>query len=179
MSFICKCGKNFDLVAALDAMAADQIGSSGMFLHTCASCGESSEGRLRPGRVEFGYNYWAGSLHWEAMAEIRLRGLKVRASEPDDLEIVLGKRRWRFGIRTVSRERYIVLERAFAVGRRLGELDFAQWNVAVAGIERGPDHHEPAADFVIAAGDFLTLTGPRPALIRAWHYINDGRPKRR
>lgn len=179
MPYTCKCGTGFDLVAALDAQPADHVGSEGAFFHRCAGCGEGIEGRLRSGRVELGYSYWAGSMHFEAMCEIRFRDLKVTASDPDDLDVVLGERRWHFGIRHVGRKRMIVLSQAFAAGKRLGELDFAQWNVTLEQVERGTERVNPAAELVIAAGDFLTVTGPGPALIHVWQYLNNGRPKGR
>lgn len=179
MPYTCKCGKACDLGAALDALAAEQMGRAGMFVYACYACGEKTEACLGAGRVEFGYSYWAGGMHWNAMQEVRLRGLKITRSDPDDIDVVLGDRQWHFGIRQLSRERVVVFQQAFAVGQRLGDLDFAQWNVAVTSVERRGNRLEPHAELLLAADDFITLAGPSPALVRAWHYLNDGKSRQR
>ncbi len=178
MAYTCKCGQDFDLVAFLDALPPGQMGSSGMFGHACSRCGERFEGRLRGGGFDVGYTYWAGSMHFETVQQVRVAGLKLTRSEPDDLKVVIGSRHWHFGIRHPSAKRFVIFDQAFANGKRIGELDFAQWNVSVTEIEREAARLPPGPDVVLAAGDFLCLVGPEPALNRAWHYLNDGKSKK-
>jgi len=177
MPSICDCGQKLDLIAALDALPTDGMGRSGMFVHSCSGCGQKIEVRLRNGKLEVGYSYFGGSMHFEVMRETRVTGLKITRSDPDDLDVGIGTRRWHFGIRHISRLRFVVLPQAFAAGKRLGELNFEQWGVTVMSIERGTQRIEPEPGIIIAPEDFLHLAGPDPALTRAWHYMNDGKSK--
>jgi hypothetical protein len=114
------------------------------------------------------------SLHFQPMNTCGVGGLKVTASDPNDLDVTLGARHWHFSIDTPSRLRFAVLGNAFAAGRALGELDFAQWGVVVERLERDGARFDPDAAFVLRSGDFLYLCGSAPALTRAWHTMNDG-----
>ncbi len=174
MPAICKCGQEINLVASLDALSSQVMGSSGMFVDTCRGCGETTEIRLRNGGFETGYSYFGGSMHFEAMQRVGVAGLKIRAFDPDDLEVTLGDRRWLFGIRHISHHRFVVFPQAFVAGKQLGTLNFKQWDVSVARVERGAERLDPTSELVVTAGDFLVLSGPAPALNRAWNYMNDG-----
>lgn len=147
-----------------------------MFVHACV-CGRKDEIRLGSGRFEVGYTYFGGSMHFDPVHTVRVAGLRITPSDPDDLEVVIGDRHWHFGIHHVSHQRFVVFARAFAAGKRLGDLNFQPWGVSVERVERGTGKLEPEPNLVVAAGDFLHLAGPQPALIRAWHYLNDGRPR--
>ena len=174
MAFPGLCGHAIDLPALLDATPRNGAGSSGMFFAKCPACGEGTELRLANGTATTGYSYFGGSLHFEPMKTCRVAGLKVTASDPDDLDVTLGARHWHFSIDTPSRLRFVVLGNAFAAGRALGELDFAPWGVVVEKVERDGARFDPDAAFTLQPGDFLYLCGPAPALTRAWHYMNDG-----
>ena len=175
MGYICQCGQAFDLVAALDQRAADSIGRSGMFSPTCVSCGESFELRLKNGGYDVGYWYFGGSMHFEAMHAVRVRAMTVAKGDPDDLDVTVGERYWHFGIRRLSRQRFIVFPQAFAAGRPLGALDFSRFDVIVLALVRAQLRIAYDSDTLVQPEDFLHLEGPAPALTRAWHYMNDGR----
>jgi hypothetical protein len=175
MSYICQCGQVFDLVAALDQKAADSIGCSGMFSPACVRCGESFEVRLKSGGYDVGYSYFGGSMHFEAMHAIRVRGMSVSKGDPDDLDVRIGDRHWHFGMRRLSRQRFIVFPQAFAAGRPLGALDFARFDVSLLALERAQVSMACDSGTLVQAEDSLHLEGPAPALTRAWHYMNDGR----
>lgn len=179
MPYTCSCGRKFDLAAALNALPPDGMGSSAMLVPKCAGCGESIEMRLRSGSFDVGYSYWGGSMHFETIAKIRVPKLRITPSDPDDLEVVLGDRHWHFGIRQLSHRRFVIFAQAFANGRRLGDIDFAQWNVIVTGVDRAEQAIAASPELVLAAGDFVHLAGPEPALVRAWHYLNDGKSRNR
>ena len=44
---------------------------------SCPECHGALEFRVRPGRLELGYTYWAGSLHFEAVRSFRIAGLRL------------------------------------------------------------------------------------------------------
>jgi hypothetical protein len=174
MPYICDCGRKLDLIAALDALPTDQMGSSGMFCPACSVCGQSIEVRLRNSGFEVGYSYFGGSMHFESIKRVSVKGLKIAVSDPDDLGVILGDRQWHFGIRCLATARYMVFQQAFAVGKRLDVLDFSQWGVTFTGMRRNDVRLEHSPETVIEAGDFLCFSGPAPALTRVWLYINDG-----
>ena len=174
MPYVCDCGKKLDLIAALDALPADRMGSSGMFCPSCSSCGKSLELRLNNGSFVVGYSYFGGGMHFEPMKTIRLTGLKITRGDPDDLDVVIGKRRWHFGVTRFSNSRFIVFAQSFAAGKRLSQLNLGEWGVTVTAIERGRTCLEALPETVIESGDFLRLAGPAPALTRAWRYMNEG-----
>jgi len=171
------CGHAIDLPALLDATAPHGAGSSAIFYAKCVACGEGTELRLANGRVTTGYSYFGGSMHFEPVKIFRVGGLKVAVSDPDDLDVSFGERRWHFTVDTPSQLRFAVLGNAAAAGRALGELDFAQWGVAIRRVERNGATLEPDGAMVLRPGDFLHLHGPAPALTRAWHYMNVGKDR--
>jgi hypothetical protein len=180
MAYTCTCGTRFDLAAALDRLPPDQMGSAGRFVPACPGCGEQlMEISLRNGGFDAGYSYFGGSMHFEAVQRVRVKGMTITPADPDDLDVVIGERRWHFGIRHISRLRFCILSRAFAIGKRVDELDFAQWGVTLTGMEQDRVPVEYGNETVIQEGDFLWLSGPDPALTRAWHYLNDGKPMAR
>lgn len=178
MPYRCDCGTVLALDALLDALPAHGTGSSRMIKTRCPGCDTPMEIRLGNGRFEVGYSSFGGSVHFEAMKEVKLPGLHVVPGPPDDLDVTIGARHWHFSVPSTARQRFIVLDLAFAAGKRLGDLDFAQWGVDVEAVERNARRVEPASDVVIAGGDFLHLRGPEPALINAWRYVNDGGTRR-
>jgi len=175
MTYRCTCGAVLDLVALLDSLPEDGTSAARMVGTRCPGCRAPLELRLGNGRFEVGYSYFGGSVHFEVMNEVRVPGLHVTPGSPDDLDVTLGDRHWHFSVRTLSHQRFIVLNGAFAAGERLDALNFAQWGVEVESLERNATRLEPAGDFTLSAGDFLRLCGPAPALTLAWHYLNDGR----
>jgi len=174
MSYTCDCGQKFDLIGALELLSSDRMGKSGMFSSVCLTCGTSIEIRLKNNGFEVGYSYFGGSMHFESMKRVSVKGLKIKPSDPDDLDVAIGDRQWHFGIRHLTSSRFCVFTRAFAAGKRVEELDFNQWNVTLTGVERDHAPLDYSKATVIQGEDFLCLTGLSPALTRAWHYINDG-----
>lgn len=57
-------------------------------LHTapCPHCDSVIEYRAFAGAIEVGYTYWAGSLHFESVARLPVRGLR-RGSPESVLEL--------------------------------------------------------------------------------------------
>lgn len=51
--------------------------SNGLHICACPHCATSIECRIRSGELEVGYTYWAGSLHFEGVAALPVRGLRV------------------------------------------------------------------------------------------------------
>jgi hypothetical protein len=174
MPYSCQCGQEFDLIAALEALPSDRMGRSGMFSPACSSCGQNLEIRLKNNAFEVGYSYFGGSMHFEVMKTVSVKGLTIEPTDPDDLEVTIGSRHWHFAIRQLTSSRFCVFPRAFAAGRRVNELDFAQWGVTLTGLERGRVPVEFVPETIIEAEDFLHLSGLAPHLTCAWHYINDG-----
>jgi hypothetical protein len=172
--YICECGQPLDLARVLDVVPSDGMGSSAQFSPACSGCGRSVEVRLSDGFFDVGYTYSSGSPHFEPVQRVVLDRLAVTPSDPDDVEVTIGDRRWQFGVRRNSSARYCAFARAFAAGRAVGDLGFATCGVSLTGIEHGGERRTPLADTIVEAGDFLYLSGPAPALTRAWHYINDG-----
>lgn len=64
------------LVRATDAYA------EGMRLYTsrCPNCATPIEYTAGSGHVDVGYTYWAGSMHFESMARLRVAGLREAGS---------------------------------------------------------------------------------------------------
>lgn len=46
----------------------------------CPQCDTELEFRVRSGGLDFGYTYWSGSFHFEAMETVRLPGIRKRRS---------------------------------------------------------------------------------------------------
>ncbi len=46
----------------------------------CPSCHATVEFRIGPGCLEFGYTYWAGSLHFEGVSTFPVPGLRLVVS---------------------------------------------------------------------------------------------------
>jgi hypothetical protein len=130
--------------------------------------------RLKNGGYDVGYSYFGGSMHFEALQRVSIRGLTITVSDPDDLTVTVGNRQWHFGIRQLTHSRFCVFPRAFAAGKRMDELDFDQWGVTFTGIVRNKLRLEHDRETQIEPDDFLCLSGPAPALTCAWHYMNDG-----
>lgn len=60
---------------------------------TCPLCNSVTETRLRPGAIEMGYTYAAGSAHFCSMIEVSVPGLEVQA-DTGEMTIELGEQRW-------------------------------------------------------------------------------------
>ena len=73
-----------------------------MFSPPCRGCGQSIEVRLKNGGYEVGYSYFGGSLHFESMQRVSIKGMKIAAFDPDNLDVTIGNRQWHFGIRRPS-----------------------------------------------------------------------------
>ena len=175
----CDCGHALDLTAALDAMSPEAARSDGRIYLQCPGCGEGLDMRLGSGRVEVGYDYFGGSMHFEVLKTLKVAGLKAVPGEPDDLDVTLRGKRWHFGNRTPSHLRFIVFGNAWASGRKLAELEFGQWDVTVEWVERGEDRLEPDPGLEIRPDDFLHLRGLARSLTRAWYYMNEGPANRK
>lgn len=70
------CSKPFPREAFLAAVSgystSTDSGSS-----SCPECHAALEFRVRPGCLELGYTYWAGSLHFESVSSFRIAGLRL------------------------------------------------------------------------------------------------------
>jgi hypothetical protein len=174
MGWRCACGSELDIAAALDALPRDGIGSSGLAGLRCSGCGASVETRLHGGGYTVGYSYAAGGFHFEPVQRVQVRGMTVTATEPDGLEVRIGTRIWTFSVDRPSRLRCAVLPGTFAAGKPLSQLDFTRFGVVVEKFERDSMETPPEPVMVLAAGDFLHLLGPAPALTRAWRYLCEG-----
>jgi hypothetical protein len=61
----------------------------GIFTGICPSCNDGLESRVGAGKIELGYTYWAGSMHFEGVVEHRVTGLR-RADREGAITIELG-----------------------------------------------------------------------------------------
>ncbi|GMU44811.1 MAG: hypothetical protein IT479_16195 [Xanthomonadales bacterium] len=76
------CHGCFSAAALLAGCSGFQRGS-GLVGGQCPLCGQAFECRVGKGRIEIGYTYWAGSLHFEALSLARVAGLELdTASTP-------------------------------------------------------------------------------------------------
>ena len=87
-ALICpRCDEHVSPESLLAAVAGYSIATdSGSSL--CPVCHAAVEFRVRPGRLELGYTYWAGSLHFEALSSAPIAGLRL-VSENGALSAVL------------------------------------------------------------------------------------------
>ncbi len=70
------CSKPFSREAFLAAVSGySTLTDSGS--SSCPECHGALEFRVRPGCLELGYTYWAGSLHFEAVRSFRIAGLRL------------------------------------------------------------------------------------------------------
>ncbi len=103
MAWRCDCGEALGrvaLIAALDAVPVDRMGSAGMLSLPCPKCGRTMEARVRAGGFDVGFSYSSGSLHFEPLERISVHGLRVERPSPDTMEVTVGDRIWRFaGVR--------------------------------------------------------------------------------
>lgn len=60
------------LVRATDAYAP----AMRLYTSRCPECATPIEFQARAAHVEVGYTYWAGSMHFEAMAQLAVAGLR-------------------------------------------------------------------------------------------------------
>ncbi len=175
MNTPCNCRIKLDLADLLDSLPADALGHDAHGATTCTRCGEGFEFRLFNGRVETGYSYWAGAMHFEALAESRVAGLHLAPSAPDDLVITLGGRQWTFQRRVTSERFFAVLDNLWAAGHTLEELGLEALGVEVIGIERGHQLERTLERTAcLAPGERLLLRGCPMALDRAWQRMVRG-----
>lgn len=74
------CQQPFDVAAFLRA-AKHYATLTDSGHSTCPACGKEMEFRIGGGRLELGYTYWAGSLHFEGVASERVPGLRQTRDE--------------------------------------------------------------------------------------------------
>jgi hypothetical protein len=55
----------------------------------CPACGKGVEFRARGTRLELGWTYWAGSLHFEAVTEANVGAIRI-VCEGEDRAVELG-----------------------------------------------------------------------------------------
>lgn len=69
-----------DLLATVEGYnpVCDSVGAR------CPACAGSLELRVSGRTLAVGYTYWAGSMHFEAMAEVRVPGLERVACGPGE-----------------------------------------------------------------------------------------------
>jgi hypothetical protein len=53
----------------------------GIFTGNCPCCSEALEFQVGAGKIELGYTYWAGSMHFEGVVEHRVAGLRRADSD--------------------------------------------------------------------------------------------------
>lgn len=69
------CGKEMD-ASALFATATAAGDGTGAFVAACPHCAAGVEFQIRSGMLILGYTYFGGSLHFEGMVDVPLRGLR-------------------------------------------------------------------------------------------------------
>ena len=69
-----RCAATLDLPALLAGISYWR--GPGVFTGVCPACGEGLEFQVRAGAIEFGYTYWAGSMHFEGVRSHRVAGLR-------------------------------------------------------------------------------------------------------
>ncbi len=83
------CAKEFDPLAFLaTAVGYSLVTDSGMA--NCPVCRKSIDFRVRRHFIELGFTYWAGSLHFEGLATVRVTGLAI-ATEGETVAIRKGE----------------------------------------------------------------------------------------
>lgn len=88
----CTCGLALSAEALLDACVGV---SSTSWTGCCPGCNTSFNLRVASHTLEVGYEYWAGSLHFEGVASLAVRGLGCeRDAALKATRLTLGARRW-------------------------------------------------------------------------------------
>jgi hypothetical protein len=119
-TFRCTCGEELD-AAALLASATGLDPSLGTLNAPCPRCGQWMTIRPRRGEVEVGYVYSAGSPHFEAVAVLTARSLRVEERDDDVLAIELDGRVWEHAL--APREQWLWIRPGdFALGKTLTAL---------------------------------------------------------
>lgn len=85
------CHQSFSIAALLAGCSGYQRGSA-MAGGQCPQCGQGFECRICDGRVEIGYTYWAGSLHFETLTEASVPGLRLDSTEAPPAAVLDGVR---------------------------------------------------------------------------------------
>ncbi len=136
-AFRCTCGEDLD-AAALLASATGFDPSLGTLNAPCARCGQWLTIRARRGEIEVGYVYSAGSPHFEGVAIVRARGLRVEERDDDVLVIEHGARVWEHAF--APREQWLWIRPGdFALGKTLGSLRLSDTGVEVLALDANDD----------------------------------------
>lgn len=72
------CGKPFEIAVYLSKSSYSTNTDSGY--GACPNCGKGVEFRVKSNSIEFGYTYWAGSMHFEGMETVAVPGLRLELS---------------------------------------------------------------------------------------------------
>jgi len=71
-----QCKRNFDVARLLGTLRGySTLTDSGTA--PCPNCGVELEFRVRPGTLEMGYTYWAGSFHFAPVESFAVSHLRV------------------------------------------------------------------------------------------------------
>lgn len=170
----CKCGHAVTVEELLNALAPDAGGSTGFFISICAGCKESTVLSIQQGRIETGYNYWAGSMHFEVMYSQPVPGLGVEPSDPDDLTVKYKVKTWRFQNRRIQKSRFVIPPGAPVIGARITDLNLGQWGISLSSCERAGSELPSGSDIILQEGDALNVEGVERMLARVWKRIADG-----
>jgi hypothetical protein len=87
------CSRPLDLAALLSAVTGFDR-STRTATSPCPGCGKALEFQARGGVLTLGYTYWAGSFHFEGVADVPARGLKLVEGE-DGVRFEFGGARYR------------------------------------------------------------------------------------
>jgi hypothetical protein len=82
-----RCAAPLDLPALFAGISYRR--GPGVLTGICPACGEGLELRVRGGVIEFGYTYWAGSMHFECMFSHAVPGLR-RVDSGGTISVELG-----------------------------------------------------------------------------------------
>lgn len=81
------CSKPFTIAAFLSKSSGYSTSTDSGY-SVCPNCGKGIEFRVKSNSIEFGYTYWAGSMHFEGMETVAVSGLRLELSK-DSASITL------------------------------------------------------------------------------------------
>lgn len=128
-TFRCTCGEDLDATALLASATGFDPGL-GTLNTPCVRCGQWMTIRPRRGEIEVGYVYSAGSPHFEAVAVLSARSLRVEERDDDVLTLELGGRVWEHAL--APRAQWLWIRPGdFALGKTLAALRLPDTDVEV------------------------------------------------
>ncbi|MFI5184877.1 MAG: TrkA C-terminal domain-containing protein [Vicinamibacteria bacterium] len=170
----CECGWAGTPEAVLDA-ASGLDPTLRLLGGACPQCKRAFEVRPERGVLRFGYSYFGGSMHFEAVKDVKVPSLEVAWPAPNEIEVALGPRRWRLSAAAESSEWMYVFPTAWGVGKMISALRFDEIGVRITHVERNwkPLFFDHAT--VLHGGERLLVIGRTGALRRAWARLHEGK----